>query len=85
MTPEQEEARLEQAMQRPRPVAQPMRFAAPEAVGSERDQRRIAGHRWRAHRARVALDRATGQILAVHDVNIEEARTGKVNRAPASP
>jgi outer membrane protein len=35
------------------------------------------------NRARVALDRATGQILATHDVNIEEARVGKVNRPPA--
>jgi outer membrane protein len=35
------------------------------------------------NRARVALDRATGQILTAHDVNIEEARVGKVNRAPA--
>ena len=36
------------------------------------------------NRARVALDRATGQILAAHDVNIEEARVGKVAR-PAAP
>jgi outer membrane protein TolC len=35
------------------------------------------------NRARVALDRATGQILANFDINIEEAMRGKVDRAPA--
>jgi outer membrane protein TolC len=36
------------------------------------------------NRARVSLDRATGQILNTFDVNIEEAAAGKVNR-PAAP
>jgi outer membrane protein TolC len=35
------------------------------------------------NRARVALDRATGQILDRFDVNVEEAMRGKVDRAPA--
>ncbi|HYP07701.1 MAG TPA: TolC family protein [Bryobacteraceae bacterium] len=36
------------------------------------------------NRARVSLDRATGQILNAFDVNIEEAMAGKVTRAPAA-
>jgi outer membrane protein len=35
------------------------------------------------NRARVALDRATGQILANFDVSIDEAMRGRVSRAPA--
>jgi outer membrane protein TolC len=34
------------------------------------------------NRARVALDRATGQILTAHNVNIDEAMAGKVNHPP---
>jgi outer membrane protein TolC len=36
------------------------------------------------NRARVALDRATGQILAAHNVNVEEAMTGKVSNPPSA-
>jgi len=34
------------------------------------------------NRARVSLDRATGRILEVHSVSLDEARKGKVQRAP---
>lgn len=35
------------------------------------------------NRARVQLDRATGDILTAHDVNIDEAFKGRVSRPPA--
>jgi outer membrane protein TolC len=33
-------------------------------------------------RAKTSLDRATGQILQVHDVSVDEAMQGRVKRAP---